>query len=170
MSFVSYGTCANFPITDELLRTLADMRSDGNILPFPLLTVGKRIISGCELAVAIVEPSDAPPVRFNGRTWIRVGPRRATATPEEERRLNEKRRSKDLPDELSAQWPGCLDRKERSFRIISAFWRLLDRAAKNTIADVVLVDLGPNLGAINRAALIASDYVVVPLSPDLFSL
>lgn len=73
-------------------------------------------------------------------------------------------------DELSSQWPGCLDRKERSFRIISAFWRLLNTAAKNTLADVVLVDLGPNLGAINRAALIASDYVIVPLSPDLFSL
>jgi ATP-dependent DNA helicase RecG len=94
------GSCANFPITDELLRNLADMRSDGNILPFPLLTVGKRVINGCELAVVIVEPSDAPPVRFNGRTWIRVGPRRATATPEEERRLNEKRRSRDLPFDL----------------------------------------------------------------------
>lgn len=73
-------------------------------------------------------------------------------------------------DELSSQWPDCLDRKERSFRVISAFWRILSRAASITDSDVVLVDLGPNLGAINRAALIASDYVVVPLSPDLFSL
>ena len=32
------------------------------------------------------------------------------------------------------------------------------------------MDLGPNLGAINRAALISANYVVVPLSPDLFSL
>jgi len=73
-------------------------------------------------------------------------------------------------DELSSQWSACLDRRERAFRIISAFWRVLDRAASSHNADVVLVDLGPNLGAINRAALIASDYVVVPLSPDLFSL
>lgn len=73
-------------------------------------------------------------------------------------------------DELSSQWPDCLDRKERSFRVISAFWRLLNQSALSSHADVVLVDLGPNLGAINRAALIASDYVVVPLSPDLFSL
>ena len=73
-------------------------------------------------------------------------------------------------DELSSQWPDCLDRKERAFRVISAFWRVLSRAASVGSADVVLVDLGPNLGAINRAALIASDYVVVPLSPDLFSL
>ncbi len=73
-------------------------------------------------------------------------------------------------DELSSQWSDCLDRKERAFRVISAFWRALSQAASIDSADVVLVDLGPNLGAINRAALIASDYVVVPLSPDLFSL
>lgn len=73
-------------------------------------------------------------------------------------------------DELSSQWSDCLDRKERAFRVISAFWRVLNQAALKTNADVILVDLGPNLGAINRAALIASDYIVVPLSPDLFSL
>lgn len=73
-------------------------------------------------------------------------------------------------DELSSQWSDCLDRKERAFRVISAFWRILNQAALNHNADVVLVDLGPNLGAINRAALIASDYIVVPLAPDLFSL
>jgi ATP-dependent DNA helicase RecG len=91
------GTCANLPITDELLLSLSNIRSEGKILPFPVLQVNKRILDGCELAVVIVEPSDAPPVRFDGRTYIRVGPRRATATPEEERRLNEKRRSRDLP-------------------------------------------------------------------------
>jgi chromosome partitioning protein len=73
-------------------------------------------------------------------------------------------------EELSSQWSDCLDRKERAFRVISAFWRVLSQAAAMDGADVILVDLGPNLGAINRAVLIASDYVVVPLSPDLFSL
>jgi cellulose biosynthesis protein BcsQ len=73
-------------------------------------------------------------------------------------------------DELSSQWSACLDGKERPFRVISAFWRLLTQAATDSEADIVLVDLGPNLGAINRAALIAADYMVVPLSPDLFSL
>lgn len=72
-------------------------------------------------------------------------------------------------DELSNQWPDCLDGKERAFRVISAFWRLLDRASRQTDADVVLVDVGPNLGAINRAALISADHVVIPLAPDLFS-
>lgn len=73
-------------------------------------------------------------------------------------------------DELSGEWPGCMDGKERSFRVISSFWRIMQRAAENYDADLILIDLGPNLGAINRAALISSDYVVVPLSPDLFSL
>jgi ATP-dependent DNA helicase RecG len=103
------GSCANLSITDQLLLTLTDMRSDGNILPFPSIVVQKRTIGGCELAVIIVEPSDAPPVRFNGRTWIRVGPRRANATPEEERRLNEKRRSKDLPFDLRSLPSASLD-------------------------------------------------------------
>lgn len=94
------GTCADLQITDRLLRTLSDMRSDGNILPIPTMTVQRRILRGCNVAVIAVQPSDAPPVRYDGRVWIRVGPRRAVATNEEERRLNEKRRSRDLPFDL----------------------------------------------------------------------
>lgn len=73
-------------------------------------------------------------------------------------------------DQLSEVWPKCMDRDERSFRVISAFYRIAQKAGQSHGADVILVDLGPNLGAINRAALIASDYVVIPLGPDLFSL
>lgn len=76
----------------------------------------------------------------------------------------------DFEDDLSQVWPKCLDRDERAFRVISAFWRVLQLGAERHEADVVLVDLGPNLGAINRAALIAADYVVMPLGPDLFSI
>ena len=94
------GSCAGLAITDELLLTLSDMRSDGNILPMPMLTVQKRTLRGCELAIVNTEPSDLTPVRYQGRVWIRVGPRRAIATAEEERRLNEKRRSRDLPFDL----------------------------------------------------------------------
>ncbi len=94
------GRCARLAVTDELLRTLADMRSDGNLTPFPTIAVQKRTLNGCELAVVTVEPADAPPVRYQGRVWIRVGPRRATATAEEERRLTEKRRSKDIPFDI----------------------------------------------------------------------
>lgn len=47
---------------------------------------------------------------------------------------------------------------------------MLRAAAKEHDAQVVLVDVGPSLGAINRAVLVASDQVVVPVAPDLFSL
>lgn len=94
------GRCANLAITDELLLNLAHLRSNGNILPFPTLTVQKRSVKGCELAAVIVEPADAPPVRYRGRVWVRVGPRRAIATAEEERRLSEKRRARDIPFDI----------------------------------------------------------------------
>lgn len=73
-------------------------------------------------------------------------------------------------DDLSEVWPKCLDRDERSFRVISSFWRVIQSGAEKHRANIILIDLGPNLGSINRAALIASDYVVIPLGPDLFSL
>lgn len=95
------GSCASLRVTDELLCELAGMRSDGNILPLPNMSVQKRVIRGCELAAVVVAPSDFPPVRFKGQVWIRVGPRRAIASADEERRLSEKRLSKDLPFDLS---------------------------------------------------------------------
>lgn len=73
-------------------------------------------------------------------------------------------------DELSSQWPDCLDRKPRAFRVLSALWRILRLAAKENGASLALVDVGPNLGAFNRAALVTADRVVVPLAPDLYSL
>src|ERR1017187_9378989 len=100
------GSCAGLKLTDELLLKLSDMRSDGNILPVASITVQKRTLHQCEMAVVTVQPSDAPPVRLRGRTWIRVGPRRAVATAEEERRLTEKRRSRDAPFDIR-QVPGA---------------------------------------------------------------
>lgn len=76
----------------------------------------------------------------------------------------------DAEDEIAGRWPDCLDRKPRAFRVVSALWRVLRKAAEQAEASLVLIDVGPNLGALNRAALIAADYVVVPLAPDLYSL
>jgi len=84
------GTCAGIDINDELLLKLGGLRSDGQILPFPVMSVARKEIDGCTVAVIEVAPSTQPPVRVDGRTWIRIGPRRGTATPEEERRLAEK--------------------------------------------------------------------------------
>ena len=94
------GEPSNITITDEILRDISDMKTDGNILPLPVFTVEKRILKGAPMAVVKVLPSDSPPVRYKGQIWIRTGPRRAVANAQEERILNEKRRSKDLPYDL----------------------------------------------------------------------
>jgi ATP-dependent DNA helicase RecG len=61
------GTPSNLPITDELLRTLSDIRTDGNILPPPSILVEKRTLRGAEMAVVTAQPSDAPPIRYRMR-------------------------------------------------------------------------------------------------------
>ncbi|MEI6758644.1 MAG: AAA family ATPase [Chlorobium sp.] len=72
-------------------------------------------------------------------------------------------------DKLSDAWPRCHNRDESAFRTMTAFHRLVQRGAEWG-SEVVLIDVGPNLGAINRSALIASDQICLPLAPDLFSL
>jgi chromosome partitioning protein len=73
-------------------------------------------------------------------------------------------------DKLSDAWPRAMDKDEAAFRTLSAFHRIARRAADAHQAHVVILDVGPNLGAINRAALLAAQHVVTPLAPDLFSL
>ena len=73
-------------------------------------------------------------------------------------------------DKLSDAWPRALDRDESAFRILSAFHRTAEVAGQRVNADIAFIDVGPNLGAINRAALLAADYVITPLAPDLFSM
>ncbi len=75
-------------------------------------------------------------------------------------------------DSLSSEWPNALGETNlyRPFRILTAFWQIMQMGADAIEATVVLVDVGPNLGALNRSALIATDHVVAPLGADLFSL
>lgn len=75
-------------------------------------------------------------------------------------------------DRLSAEWPEAMGSRNlyRPFRILTAFWTVMQEGAKAMDATVILADVGPNLGAINRSALIATDHVIVPLGADLFSL
>jgi len=94
------GEPTGIAVTDQLLQNLASIRGDGNILPFPSLDVQKRKLKGQDVAIVLVHPSSAPPVRFRGTIWIRSGPRRGIANPDDERRLNEKRRFRDLPADI----------------------------------------------------------------------
>lgn len=76
----------------------------------------------------------------------------------------------EFENDLSYAWFQSRLGESRAFLLLSAFWRVLQRGATQYGADVVLMDLAPNLGAINRAALIAADFVVIPIGPDLFSI
>lgn len=91
------GRCAGLVVTDRLLRDLADLRSDGKIHPFPTMSVEKLTLAGCDLVMILVQPSDNPPVKFEARAYVRVGPTTRVATAEDERRLVERRRWANLP-------------------------------------------------------------------------
>lgn len=94
------GTIGNLAVTDRLLQQLTDMKTDGNILPPPSLSVEKQVLRGQDVAVISVQPSDSPPVRFKGAIHVRTGPRRGLATVQDERILNEKRRYGDRPFDI----------------------------------------------------------------------
>ena len=77
-------------------------------------------------------------------------------------------------DRLSEAWSKCLDDNPANagdgFRVMTAFHRVIHSIAEAEKIDLTLIDVGPNVGAMNRAALVAADYVVIPLGADLFSL
>ncbi len=87
------GSLSGLKVEEQLLQTLLSFQTDGRIVPPPSLSVQKFDFQSGEIAVVEVMPSFQPPVRYNGRVWIRSGPRRDMATEVEERRLSEKRSS-----------------------------------------------------------------------------
>ncbi len=87
------GTLSGLRVDDALMKRIAGIRSDGNILPLPIMSVERFELEGGDLLVVEVSPALVPPVRYRGRTFIRIGPRRDIATESEERVLLEKRTS-----------------------------------------------------------------------------
>ena len=87
------GELSGLQVDDKLLLQIANIRTDGNILPQPTMTVEKFHFDEGDVLVAEVQPSEFPPVRYRGRVWVRVGPRKSTATEAEEKILTERRLS-----------------------------------------------------------------------------
>ena len=87
------GELSGLQVDDKLLLQIANIRTDGNILPQPIMTVEKFSFDQGDVLVAEVQPSEFPPVRYRGRIWVRVGPRKSTATEAEEKILTERRLS-----------------------------------------------------------------------------
>ncbi len=73
-------------------------------------------------------------------------------------------------DTLSVAWFNCLNSKPDSFRVTSIFKTIIDEAAHRFGAEIILIDVGSNVGAINRSVTISSDYIIMPVASDLFSL
>jgi ATP-dependent DNA helicase RecG len=85
------GTLSGLKVTDKLLQSLGGLRSDGNILPQPIMSIQSFSFDGGDVIIIETQPSPFPPVRYKGKTWIRVGPRKAVANEMEERVLIERR-------------------------------------------------------------------------------
>ncbi|MBI5658448.1 MAG: putative DNA binding domain-containing protein [Nitrosomonadales bacterium] len=85
------GSLSGLSVTDQLLQNLGAIRSDGNVLPQPVMSVARFKLQGGDVAVVEVQPSDMPPVRYKGTAWVRTGPRKGTAHEQDERVLTEKR-------------------------------------------------------------------------------
>ena len=96
VGFTDKGIAAGLRVTDQLLLNLAGLRSDGNIQPLPAISVSRHSVAGGDVAVVEVQPSDLPPVRYKGRVWVRIGPRKASASEQEERMLSERRAARVL--------------------------------------------------------------------------
>ncbi|MBR2399840.1 MAG: ATP-binding protein, partial [Alistipes sp.] len=87
------GKLSGLRVDDKLYKTITAIRSDGNILPFPSMSVEKFSFDEGDLLVVEVVPHPFPPVKFKGKTWIRIGPRKDIATEAEERALKERRQA-----------------------------------------------------------------------------
>ena len=84
------GELSGLKVDDELLKSISALRSTGNILPLPVMHCEKVEMKGGDVLVVEVTPSFNTPVRYRGRTFIRIGPRRDVASLEEERILTER--------------------------------------------------------------------------------
>ena len=103
------GKPVGMDVTEKLLNELGDLRTNGSILPFPQISVQRLELAGGAVAVVIVEPSSSPPVRFKGRTWIRIGPSTRLATAAEEAALSERKQAANLPFDVRPMPSAALD-------------------------------------------------------------
>jgi ATP-dependent DNA helicase RecG len=100
------GAPSGIQITDELEQKIQSIRGEGNITPLPSFTTQKQMYRGCGILCIEVRPAVSPPVKYDGRIWIRPGNTTQIAKNEDEQRLVEKRRTKDQPDDIQilSQW------------------------------------------------------------------
>ena len=158
-------TVSGLTVTDQLLRRLADLRSNVNLEPLPAMSVQKHTLPDGEIAVVEVLPSDLPPVRYKGQVWIRVGPSRRGANRQEERTLVERRTALQKPFDIRPCHGCTLDDLVLDLFSVSYLPAAVDRAviAENQrdvpeqMASLRLYDLAADCPTNAAALLFAKD-------------
>ncbi|MFP8884147.1 ParA family protein [Streptomyces mangrovi] len=151
--------CLDETELEELWENGSELTAQGAVPPAP--PVAGRVRGGQTIADAVRpilegtgDVASVSPAELQAGLWLLAG-------------------SLDLSrfeDKLSGEWFRTFAGDIAAIRTTTAFHRIVEQAAEEVGADIVLIDVGPNLGAINRAALIAADSVLMPLAADLFSL
>ena len=70
---------------------------------------------------------------------------------------------------LNESWVGCFRRRLRALYATSSISTLVSALDAQHGYDFVFFDSGPNMGPLNRVLLLDSDYFIVPIACDLFS-
>jgi chromosome partitioning protein len=73
-------------------------------------------------------------------------------------------------DMLAQAWLNRSGSNNESLRKNSSIYRIIKAAEKLNPVDLILLDVGPNLGALNRVSLLSADFLLVPMEADLFSI
>lgn len=87
------GVVSGIDANDDLLQKIDQIHSDGRIQPLPSLSIRTLQAQGQSVIAIVVTPSKLPPVRFDGRLWVRLSASTQQGNAENERTLNERRRS-----------------------------------------------------------------------------
>ena len=88
------GAICGVEVTDELLQKIDQIRAEGKIQPLPSLSTRCVRVGDKSLVAIVVAPSTLPPVRYEGRIWVRQAASTQKGNDEDERQLNERRRFK----------------------------------------------------------------------------
>ena len=79
-------------------------------------------------------------------------------------------RLSEFEEFLYDSWTGSLKRRLGDLRAITSISTLISHLHLQSPLDYVFYDTGPNIGALNRVLLLDSDFFIVPVACDLYSM
>lgn len=76
----------------------------------------------------------------------------------------------EYEEELPSAWTESFARKARGYDLMCVLSRVARETANRVGATLIMYDVGPNVGPLNRTVLLDSDYFITPVHTDLYSL